>query len=111
MMEPDIQVQIAGEIYTVLERLGADAERLAILRRWRDTLRRCRSLVDAEGLERDRSCRQICEAASGLICLPVSRREMQSAVGVWRFWAGESPQHTSIIVQTENESQFRETLS
>jgi hypothetical protein len=34
----DLQAQIAREFYTVLERLGADSELLAVVGRWRDTL-------------------------------------------------------------------------
>jgi hypothetical protein len=36
--EQDIRRKIAGEIYTALERLGADPELLAIVGSWRDTL-------------------------------------------------------------------------
>ncbi len=35
---PDITAQIAAEIYTALERLGADEELLAVVRSWRDML-------------------------------------------------------------------------
>jgi len=35
---PDIRAQIAGEIYTAMERLDADEELLAIVGSWRDTL-------------------------------------------------------------------------
>ena len=38
MTAPDIKAQIAAEIYTALERLGADEELLAIIGSWRDTL-------------------------------------------------------------------------
>ncbi len=38
MTEPDLTPQIAREIYAALERLGADAERLAIIGSWGDTL-------------------------------------------------------------------------
>jgi hypothetical protein len=38
MTTPDIKAQIASEIYTALERLGADAEVRAIVGGWRDTL-------------------------------------------------------------------------
>jgi hypothetical protein len=34
----DVRAQIAGGIYTVFERLGADAELLAVVGSWRDTL-------------------------------------------------------------------------
>jgi hypothetical protein len=34
----DLQAQIAREFYTVLERLGADPELLAVIGSWRDTL-------------------------------------------------------------------------
>ncbi len=37
-MEPDIEAQIAHEIFTVLERLGAEPELLSIISHWRDTL-------------------------------------------------------------------------
>jgi hypothetical protein len=35
----DLKARIAGEIYTALERLGADAELLSIVGRWRGMLR------------------------------------------------------------------------
>ena len=35
---PDVRAQIVGEIYIALERLGTDAELLAIVGSWRDTL-------------------------------------------------------------------------
>ena len=38
MTKTDIKAQIASEIYTALERLGADDELLAIVGSWRDTL-------------------------------------------------------------------------
>ena len=38
MTQPDIKAQLAGEIYTALERLGAYPELLAIIGAWRDTL-------------------------------------------------------------------------
>jgi hypothetical protein len=38
MTKPDVKAQIAGEIYTALERLDADEELLAIVGSWRDTL-------------------------------------------------------------------------
>jgi hypothetical protein len=38
MTQPDLQAQIAREIYIALERLGADEELLAIIGSWRDTL-------------------------------------------------------------------------
>jgi hypothetical protein len=34
----DLQARIARELYTVLERLGADPELLAVVGSWRDTL-------------------------------------------------------------------------
>ncbi len=37
-MEPDIEAQIAQEIFTVLQRLGAEPELLSIISHWRDTL-------------------------------------------------------------------------
>jgi hypothetical protein len=36
--DADVKAQIADEIYTALERLDADAELLAIVGSWRDTL-------------------------------------------------------------------------
>lgn len=38
-MTDSIQAQIAAELYTALERLGADAELLAIVGSWGDTHR------------------------------------------------------------------------
>ena len=38
MTRPDIKAQIAGEIYTALQPLGADEELLSIVGSWRDTL-------------------------------------------------------------------------
>jgi hypothetical protein len=35
---PDIVAQIGGELYAILERLGAEPELLAIVGSWRDTL-------------------------------------------------------------------------
>jgi hypothetical protein len=35
---PDITAQIVHELYAVLERLGAEAELLAVVGSWRDTL-------------------------------------------------------------------------
>jgi len=37
-MTADLKAQIARQIYIALERLGADAELLAIVGSWRDTL-------------------------------------------------------------------------
>ena len=37
-MTADLKAQIARDIYTALERLGADEELLAIIGSWRDTL-------------------------------------------------------------------------
>jgi hypothetical protein len=36
--QPGLKAQIAGEIYTALERLDADEELLSIIGSWRDTL-------------------------------------------------------------------------
>ena len=38
MNGPDVGAQIAGELYTALERLDADAELLAVVGSWHDTL-------------------------------------------------------------------------
>ena len=38
LTQPDPHAQIAREFYTVLERLGADPELLAVVGSWRDTL-------------------------------------------------------------------------
>jgi hypothetical protein len=38
VMTADVKAQIAGEIYVALERVGADAELLAIVGSWCDTL-------------------------------------------------------------------------
>jgi hypothetical protein len=38
--DADVRAQIAGEIYTALENLGADEELLAIIGSWPDTLDR-----------------------------------------------------------------------
>jgi hypothetical protein len=38
MNGPDARAQIAGELYTALERLGADPEFLCTIGSWRDTL-------------------------------------------------------------------------
>jgi len=37
-MTPDLKAQIADEICTALERLGADEELLSVIGSWRDTL-------------------------------------------------------------------------
>jgi hypothetical protein len=42
---PDLKAQIADEICTALERLGADDELLAIVSGWRDTLDDAEALV------------------------------------------------------------------
>jgi hypothetical protein len=46
----DITVQIAGEIYAAPERLGADAELLAVVGSWRDTLDNADVLAIAAGV-------------------------------------------------------------
>ena len=38
MIPADVRARIVGEIYTVLERLDADEELLAIVGSWRDAL-------------------------------------------------------------------------
>ncbi len=38
MVQPDLEAQIAREIYIAMEKLCADAELLSIIGSWRDTL-------------------------------------------------------------------------
>jgi hypothetical protein len=56
MTDPDLKAQIAGEIYTALERLDAEEELLAIVGSWRDTLEMPKSWRRHHG--RPRSGRQ-----------------------------------------------------